>query len=295
MNQKQYSIGVVTYHARFENYFKPLIKQLVQIFPDKEIICVINGHPDRSLQISYLKKAVDFLKQFSNVRYLTYDTNQSLSKCWNQVIILSPTEKVLILNDDTQISELFRIELDNSIDSKEIFTINRSWSHYVISKTTIKKVGWFDERFPGIGQEDGDFAYRMSMLEVDLGNINFTGIRNFVAEQENPSWSEISPVSKSSRYTDINKDFFNKKWLTPFNSPHLSEFTSSCVFNGVKTIFTPVPGMETPVFYDFSVLENEKNLNTKYTFSTQSLLIFLQKIYFTVGRAVARLLRKIKI
>src|SRR3989344_270516 len=250
MNETQYSIGVVTYHARFESYFKPLIRQLVRIFPDKEIICVINGHPDRTLQINYLKKVVAFLRSFPNVRHLTYDTNQSLSKCWN---------------------------------------------HFVISKTTIKKVGWFDERFPGIGQEDGDFAYRMAMQNVDLKNIDFTGIRNFVAEQENPSWSEVSPVVSGTRYSDINREFFNKKWLTPLNSPNISTFSHYCVFNGAPAPFTPIPEMETPVFYEFSVLDNTEDENFRQSFTVRSLQIHLQRVYFTLGRAVARFLRKIKL
>ncbi|OGG66097.1 hypothetical protein A3I99_02035 [Candidatus Kaiserbacteria bacterium RIFCSPLOWO2_02_FULL_45_11b] len=295
MNETQYSIGVVTYHARFESYFKPLIRQLVRIFPDKEIICVINGHPDRTLQINYLKKVVAFLRSFPNVRHLTYDTNQSLSKCWNQVIILSPTERILLLNDDTQVSELFRTELDAIIGNSEVFTINRSWSHFVISKTTIKKVGWFDERFPGIGQEDGDFAYRMAMQNVDLKNIDFTGIRNFVAEQENPSWSEVSPVVSGTRYSDINREFFNKKWLTPLNSPNISTFSHYCVFNGAPAPFTPIPEMETPIFYEFSVLDNTEDENFRQSFTVRSLQIHLQRVYFTLGRAVARFLRKIKL
>ncbi len=294
MDKNQYSIGVVTYHARFETYFKPLVRQLVRIFPDKEIICVINGHPDRTLQITYLSKVVSFLKSFQNVRYLTYDTNQSLSKCWNQVIILSPTEKVLMLNDDTEVSDLFRNELETPIQNNEVFTLNRSWSHFVISKTIIKKVGWFEERFPSIGQEDGDYAYRMAMKNIELKNINCVGIRNFIAKQDNPGWVAISVNSSSNRYADVNREFFNTKGITPLNSPDVTSFTNSCKFNEAEAPFTPIPGMETPVFYDFSVLDNSEESIDASTYQTPLLKIKIQKVYFTVGRAIFKFFRQLK-
>jgi len=294
MSTTPYSIGIVTYHARFETYFKPLIKKLIRIFPDRDIICIINGHPDRTLQMKYLKKAVSFLKTFQNVRYLTYDSNQSLAKCWNQTIIFSQTEKVLLLNDDTQVSELFRTELEEHIDSDEIFTVNRSWSHFVISKATVKKVGWFEERLLGIGQEDGDYTYRLAIQNMEMKNIDCAGIRNFVAEQENPGWSTISTNSTGNRYANINQEFFNTKWLTPLNSTDIKDFTYTCQFNASKSPFTLVPGMETPNFYDFSVLENKENTHT-FTYTYPSKLLFtVQKIYFILGRQTARLLRKIK-
>ncbi len=295
MDEKQYSIGVVTYHARFETYFKPLIKRLAQIFPDKEIICVLNGHPDKTLQIKYLRNAVLFLRSFKNVRYLTYDSNQSLSKCWNQVVILSPTQKVLILNDDTEVSELFRTELEAHIQNNELFTLNRSWSHFVISKKIIKKIGWFEERLPGIGQEDGDYTYRMAMQNIEMKNVDCAGLRNFVAAQENPGWIEISPLVQGTRYANINREFFDTKWITPLNSPAVSNFTHSCVFNGTHDTFTPIPGMETPMFYEFSVLDTHEDACNTSSYVTPLLRTKIQKIYYTVGRAGARFLRKIKI
>lgn len=294
MDKTQYSIGVVTYHARFDTYFKPLIKRLSQIFPDKEIVCIINGHPDRTLQINYLKKITSFLKSFPNVRYLTYDNNQSLAKCWNQLVILSNTQKILVLNDDTDVSELFRYELEQNIGEIKTSTINNSWSHFIISKSTIKEVGWFDERFLGVGQEDGDYAYRMAMLQAEVGNLKCSGIRNFVAEQKNPSWSKISTTTNNTRYADVNKDFFNQKWQTPSNSPSITEFLHTCTFNNVTFAFNLVPGMETPVFYDFSVLDQNTELEKSANFITSPIKIRIQKIYFSSGRFIARLLRKIK-
>ncbi len=295
MSTPKYSIGVVTYHARFETYFKPLIEKMVRIFPDKDIICIINGHPDRTLQIAYLKKVVSFLQRFPNVRYLTYDTNQSLSKCWNQLIILSNTPQTLILNDDTSVSDLFRSELEEHIKRNDTFTLNKSWSHFVISKDTVKKVGWFDERFLGVGQEDGDYAYRMTMKHINTINVESVGLRNFVGEQKNPGWSNISKTTKDTRYADVNKDFFNKKWTVPWNSPENTHFEHVCQFNGLTSPFTLVKGMETPLFYEFSVLDIEADSSKTLAYTPSILKIQLQKIYYNFGRIAARHLRKFKL
>lgn len=126
-----YSIGIVTYVGRFEKYFIPLIKSLTEIFPDKEIICIINGHHNISLQLKYLKKATSFLKQYHNIRYLTNQQHQSLAKCWNWLMILSSNERVLILNDDLSLSPLFRKDFeDNLKKNPDFFIMNNSWSHF---------------------------------------------------------------------------------------------------------------------------------------------------------------------
>ena len=44
---------------------------------------------------------------------------------------------------------------------KRLPVINQSWSHFMISREVIIRVGWFDERFPAIGNEDEDYESRL--------------------------------------------------------------------------------------------------------------------------------------
>ena len=132
--KNNYSIGVVTYIARYEKYFIPLIKQLISVFPDKEIICVINGHPDNSLQIEYLKNVTAFLKQFPNIKYITHETHQPIAKCWNWLALMSFSAAILILNDDIKVNLLFREDFEKIFtENQDFFIINNSWSHFLIS------------------------------------------------------------------------------------------------------------------------------------------------------------------
>jgi len=294
-NVNEYSIGVVTYHARFEKYFIPLIEKLTSVFPDKEILCVINGHPDRTLQINYLNKVTAFLSKFKNVRYLTYDQHQSLSKCWNQLMILSGTEKVLVMNDDTQVTDLFRQEFEEKVIDKNFSTINTSWSHFLVSKEIIKKVGWFDERLLGVGHEDIDFGLRMGIANIPITNSICLGINNFVVDQENPGWKNISQKSSDNKYSLTNLEFFNKKWIIQSsNTANNNDFKYTTIWGNSTYHFSPTSIEPTPMFYDYSCLETKKTAKNNYPiYIGNKFKLGLEKIFFVLKQILKKIYRKI--
>lgn len=291
MIKSTYSIGVVTYHARFESYFVPLIENLVRVFPDKEILCIINGHSDKTLQIKYLDQVTRFMKKFPNVRYLTYDIGQSLSKCWNQLIILSHSEKSVILSDDVYISDFFREQLENKIDDLEFFTINRSYAHFVISKNTVRKIGWFDERLPRIGWEDTDYQFRLTMAGIKDTNIKILGSLNLTTDTDGSDWVN-DPSKPKTKYTLANEDFFKTKWLTKYYNPEVKEFK----YIGVDAYhtFSPANDEGTPMFYDLSVLNIDKGNHLLTSENKKSFKYYLQKPVFILSDKIFTFLRKIK-
>lgn len=253
-----YSIGVVDYLGRFEDYFIPLINDLVKIFPDKEIICVLNGHHNRRAQMEYLKKASIFLSKFSNIRYFSFDDHQSLAKCWNRIILMSSAERSLILNDDLSIDPYFRNDFEKALArNSDFFTINKSWSHFLVSKSVIKKIGWFEERLLGIGWEDGDYMLRMAEQNMLPISVDCLGIKNFVAPPNNAGWSEISGVS--GKYSEINKEFFRKKWYCNHLDKELGEqrkeYKINLMMGNEKLSGELKEGMETPLFYPLDLLD----------------------------------------
>lgn len=290
---QNYSIGVVTYHARFEDYFKPLVRKLAKVFPDKEIICVLNGHPDQTLQMLYLREAVHFLSTIPKVRYITHIDNQSLSKCWNELILLASFDNVLILNDDTQVSDLFRSELEPYIGKQYLLNINRSWSHFLIRKETVRRIGWFEERLPGVGFEDSDYAYRLAMAGIPIDNLSADGIRNYAAKNERPGWENTSPTI-IKKYTGANREFFDRKWRTKENSPTLDYFSHISDFGGGETPFTPIAGMETPLFYDLDLLESTHSFLPLKTTQLPMINIILARLYFKTARKALRLWRRFR-
>jgi len=251
----KYSIGIVTYVKRFEKFFKPLVLSLEKYFPRVEKNYVLNGFYDRAVQQDYLEKAREFLRGTSASNVVAYDENQSLSKCWNQLVLHSAAPKILIMNDDVEIGRLFKWCLEAQMRMFEAAVINKSWSHFFISKNTIRQVGWFEERFPGVGHEDADYALRMALAggrkfipRMFEHNIYCFGIHNIVAKNEDPGWKQVS-ASINNKYTSANSDFFDSKWES---SPKPLEGGINAYGQKYMRI---KPGMETSMFYDFALLD----------------------------------------
>jgi hypothetical protein len=240
----RYSIGVVTYIRRYRKFFRPLIETLCQLFPDTEIIVAVNGYYDPVQQAGYLRRISAFLAQFPNVRPLLHHEPQSLARLWNQLIINARGEKLFIFNDDILVLPSFREELERSgVLANEIGLLKRSWSHFLISKAIIARVGWFDERLPGVGNEDEDFEARLTLQGMAVPSVPLNALLNIVFKTKDFSYGKKMPVI-NGKYTSANKRFFDAKWE---------------IIESARAGFVYVPilgkwarmriGMETPNFY----------------------------------------------
>ena len=278
-----YSIGVVTYVNRYHTYFKKNIFNLLKYFPDKQIIVIINGHPNKVNNIAYLKEITQWLSSL-NVQYITFEDHQPLAKCWNWLLLMSNSPRNLFLNDDILIHEKFRHDFENHLVlNNDFFAINNSFSHFILSKKIVKQVGWFDERFLGIGEEDGDYLMRMSKAGIELKNLHCRDIINFVAQGLDPSFRDIS--SNNGKYSSVNREFLGEKWF--FNHINTEDFNYDIKFkwNDEEYLVKLKKGMETPVFYDFSLLDNDidfapksRNLFSDYNIFKKYFKNWLNKI-----------------
>ncbi|MGH8611666.1 MAG: glycosyltransferase family 2 protein [Gammaproteobacteria bacterium] len=240
----KYSIGIVTYIRRFKAFFKPLIQSLCSLFPDTEILVAINGYYDGKQQEQYLLEIRTLLARFPNVKVLPHTEAQSLSKLWNKLIIHSSNDKVLIFNDDILILPHFRKELEKcGILSVDVGLLKWSWSHFAISKKVISRFGWFDERFPGVGNEDEDYEARLAMHGVLVPSFSLSALRHIVVKTKDFSYGKNMAVV-NQKYTSGNKLFFDSKW-------DLAEQPAEgFLFVRVLGKYAKLKqGMETPDFY----------------------------------------------
>lgn len=207
-----FSLGIVTYVARLDEHFIPLLRQVSHLFSDTEIIIAINGYHDESIQLVYLKKMNDLLSDFPNVKCVQYTQPQSLSKLWNDLIKHSSNSKTLIFNDDLQLNNKFRKNLNNSgLLLEDVAIINSSWSHFLISKKIMSQVGWFDERYFGVGFEDHDYEARLVLEGISVPNYVVKGVKNIVFITTDFSYAQsVETVGK--KYIKGNEAFFHKKW-----------------------------------------------------------------------------------
>lgn len=244
-----YSIGIVTYINRYNTVFKPLIKKLCKLFPDTEIIVAINGYYDQEKQKLYLKNITTFLSKYSNIKTITYNEGQSLSKLWNQLIIHSQNQKIFIFNDDIKIAPYFRKNLEKSgVLKQEIGLLNNSWSHFLISKSITVKVGWFDERFPGVGNEDEDYETRLVLNNILVKMFPINGLKNLIIQTKDFSYGK-NTETVNVKYVKRNKIFFDQKWEMT------KEKRDDYVFVRLLGCYLKLKdGMGTPNFYQESNL-----------------------------------------
>ena len=245
-----FTVGIVTYIIRF-SMFQAVLEKLHHAFSDRRIIVAVNGYYKPDLQKEYLARLQEFTSGFPNVLLIPHYQPQALCKLWNEIILSSVTEKIFIVNDDIDISPGFReVFLDSGILEREITLINGSWSHFVISKKIVAQVGWFDERLMGVGGEDWDYEARMAFTGTPLSLSTLRGIRNLSIYTTDFSFGEnVERVER--KYTKSSSDFLHRKWRVALPDDPDARYVR--IWNNYVK---PNAGFDTPVFYDFALLEN---------------------------------------
>lgn len=169
MENKNYSIGVLTYFRRFDDWLKPLIIEIKRQRPNIEIVISINGEVNEDFHEDYRKNVLLFLSEYTKTFPVFYPRFRSMSKMWNTNATLCTQENCLLLEDDIVLEDGFFDEYEKQLDGRlnsnmHSFIINGSYSAFSVNKREMIKVGWFDERFLGLGHEDGEFTNRYNRI-----------------------------------------------------------------------------------------------------------------------------------
>ena len=239
-----FTLGITTYKERFEPYLKPLVKKLVYLFPETPIIIAVNGYHNLAEQEKYLQEITEWVKPYKNVSLITYKIPQGLCTLWNQLVIKAPSQNIFLLNEDINVSLSFKKDLLSSgILTSEFGLINGSFSHFMLNKSLIKKVGWFDERFPGIGYEDHDYEIRMTIAGKQVEHYIVEGIKNERVVPKDWSYDKNHEVILT-KYSSPNEKHYFSKW--EFSETEKIGFTYARIIKGFAKL---KDGMETPNFY----------------------------------------------
>lgn len=208
----KYSIVITTFDRRFESHFIPLMQDIhnQKYSPPNEIIVMINGPHRSDFNQEYRRKILAFLSGYEKVYPTMFPNFQSLSKLWNRGILTAQNDMVLVLNDDLRLEPMFFESLDEKITNhSRTFRINGSFSHYVAFKPELIEVGFFDERLLGIGEEDGDFAWRYyKKYGREISSVNIPFVDNIQSDVADPGFSKgIRNYSKFNREFILNTKY----------------------------------------------------------------------------------------
>jgi len=210
--KNNFDIGITTFSLRF-NFVETLVKKIRDLGVENNIYLCINGEKESSFNEDYRKNILSLCLSQPNVFPIFFVETRGLSKMWNTLIIHSTKENILILNDDIDLvnENMFDV-VSEHIESSEYYglsKINDTFSYFVINKTLIDELGYFDERLIGFGEEDGDITYRMiSKKGKDVYRLYVQGVYNIVSDIRH---EHIKPGV--GKYSWFNRDFtFNKKY-----------------------------------------------------------------------------------
>ena len=197
---------------RYDTFFTKLLKKLCYLFPEVQIIVAVNGFHDSEKHESYLNRIRKDWNLVNNVKFILHQLPNGLSQLWNEIIQLSTTDHVLILNDDIGIVNYIRYWFETLPWGKKDFCkVNGSWSHFIINRDCFESVGPFDQGFKGIGFEDIDYEARLTLSGAKINNLNCQYISNLTNMPEETSFEKISD-KLWGKYTLSNFEYFLTKW-----------------------------------------------------------------------------------
>lgn len=214
--EQEFTIGITTYIERYEHYFKPLYRAISRCFPEVKVTVTVNGYGNSEEQRHYLQRLQQELCSTApkHHSFVLHDHPAGLTTLWNEILDLSLPLPVLILNDDLRIYPWMR-RWAESFDWKadQLTLLNSTWSHFVISKPVIDRLGAFDPGFKGIGFEDMDYTARAGMADLPIGN----ALCSYLAHQNHqPRTTSFDDDSGRvwGKYTSVNEEYFYSKWET---------------------------------------------------------------------------------
>lgn len=210
------TIGITTFEHRFDRYFAPLLARIRE-HADNEIIVAVNGEHERAFGEEYRQRMLECLARHRNVYPVVFPRFRGLSKLWNTILVHATGDHILMLNDDVMIER--REFIEDVCDALRrnggrTFLINRSWSHFVVSRAEIDELGYFDERLLGIGEEDGDMTWRyLERYGCAIPGVKIKGFVNY-AEETVRTYKPVNIQTHSgTKYSLFNRRFmFTEKY-----------------------------------------------------------------------------------
>jgi hypothetical protein len=211
------SIGIATFMDRYESCLVPLVRKLAFLFPAAEIIVVANGHVKQREQREYLSEIAAFCRLYPNVRLIAHQQPRGLSAIWNETILSSQSEQVLLLNDDVDVKTDFgRFLRQAPCQRQQLVLFNSSWSHFMISKALFEAVGPFDEGLKEIGGEDDDYAARLAMQSIAICHLPTHSITSKLKIHQKKlgvnSYGR-NMHEEANGYSSYNADYLEAKWM----------------------------------------------------------------------------------
>lgn len=174
-----YSVAITTFNRRFD-LFKNIFTKVKKQRPNIETLVFINGLTNLPFDEEYRKNILQFIAPFENTFPIVFPEFRSNSRFWNMSCQLITNDNVLVLQDDIDMEQTFFDDFDSSYQSlsDQCFYINKSFGGLYLNKYKVDNLNWFDERYIGIGHEDGTFIRKYSSKYGSMPILNIQSLNN---------------------------------------------------------------------------------------------------------------------
>lgn len=204
------TVGVTTYQPRYEEWLIPLLRNGLPNSLDRHWVVAINGIRDTAAQGAYLQRFEQEWRGTPRLTCIAHPTAVGIAQLWNEIVQASPTRFVLILNDDLTLEPCFWSWLATVGGCERGLTkINGIWSHFIVDRRLLERIGWFDETFCEIGFEDFDYEGRMWVEGIWPTVATCPFIRHEWLKSEETSFEGERIWDK---YSMVNRCRFGEKW-----------------------------------------------------------------------------------
>jgi hypothetical protein len=172
MSKKNYSVAITTFHKRFD-LFQIIIDEIKSQRPDIEIIVTVNGEYNREFPVEYRKNMLSYISKYDNIFPIFFPKFRSLTKLWNTCIQFSSNETILVIEDDITIFPGFFDDYEKVIENNDdCFMINAGYAAFNANRIKVDQANWFEERYLGLGCEDGHFSLAYTLTQYGSANMN---------------------------------------------------------------------------------------------------------------------------
>jgi len=254
-SQCEKGILITTFEKRQFTSALPLIKQIRDAGIQYPIMVFLNGNLKNNHNQNQRKEFLRQLSEYDNVNIISSCEMTGISRNWNLGIQLLGTTLTVCLSDDLIISKHFKEELEMAFEASKqsgLITIE-GFAAFVISRILIDELGWFDERFMGFGEEDGDYVWRY-IRKFDQEPPRFK-CHSILHQNLQTRGEEITGISKYS--------LFNLVWKR-------MKYTESDI--GVQGMFSK-PHKQRVDDYDYHPMETFRRANKHLFFETNEEII----------------------
>jgi len=223
INQDNFAIYIVTYNR--QKALNKSIRLYLESLPFVPPITVISNHSKCLID--------DDLKEYVNVIDNVLRPDESwgyLPRNWNQCFQLGLVDhEWLLCSQDDVIVKPGWLEQVNSTDY-DFYSAPLGETRFLLNRAAFRRVGWFDERFCGLGFQEHDYFIRILNLMPESASIvdqhrqefshNSVGLENYWFQPENDGFSkneQIGGRTHAKFWSIYRQDYFQKKWGTnPF-------------------------------------------------------------------------------